>query len=193
VPRDISVAPMMAAIDWAESQNRDPRSRFRGRIDTRRVGLMGTSCGGLQAIAASADPRVDTTIGFNTGVLIDLPTVASSDTDRIVLKAGLARLHRAIAYINGGPTDIAYPNAVDDMRRIDHVPVFFAENGVGHGGTYLFDAHGGSYARVAVNWMAWQLKDDARAARWFRGADCVLCTRPGWSVRKKNFHGETSP
>jgi hypothetical protein len=32
--------------------------------------------------------------------------------------------------------DIAHPNASDDVARIGHVPVFFGELPVGHGGTF---------------------------------------------------------
>jgi hypothetical protein len=151
---------------------------------------MGTSCGGLQAIAVATDPRIKTTIAFNSGVLLELPATAAPGSDLVIGKEALQRLQGPIAYINGGPTDMAYLNAQDDLRLITKQPVFFGENGVGHGGTYRFDEFGGSYARVATAWMSWQLKGDAQAATWFRGKDCVLCTRPGWSVRKKQFYGE---
>lgn len=178
---------LRAALDWALRSAADPGSPFRGRFDTTRIGVMGTSCGGLQAIALATDARVKTAIAFNSGVLITLPATAEQNRDLVVPKSALADLKGPIAYINGGPTDIAYENALDDLQRITHVPVFFAENGVGHGGTYLFDAHGGEYARVATAWFGWHLKGDADAARWFQGADCRLCTQPGWSVRRKQF------
>lgn len=181
---------LLAAIDWATQANRDLNSPFKGHIDVSRVGVMGTSCGGLQAIAVATDPRVKTSIAFNSGVLLALPPGAGPGSDLVIGKDALPKLQGPIAYINGGPTDIAYLNALDDLRLITHVPVFFGENGVGHSGTYFLDEHGGSYARMATAWMNWQLKGDAKAARWFRGADCTLCTRPGWSVQKKQFYGE---
>ena len=67
-------------------------------------------------------------------------------------------MHGPIAYINGGPTDIAYKNALDDFSRLSRVPVFFGENGVGHGGTFWSAPNGGDYAKVATAWMSWQLK-----------------------------------
>ena len=32
-------------------------------------------------------------------------------------------------------------------------------------------------------------KGDKQGAIWFKGADCVLCTRPGWKVKTKHFDG----
>ena len=184
------IVHLQRALDWAIRVNGDPASEHHGRIDTKNVGVMGTSCGGLQAIAMSTDPRVKTAIGFNTGVLLEPPPSAVANADLVVGKEALAKINGPIAYINGGPTDIAHPNALDDLKHITHVPVFFGENGVGHGGTYLFDGHGGDYAKVATAWFSWQLKGDAKAAQWFRGTNCTLCTMPGWSVRKKQFYGE---
>jgi dienelactone hydrolase len=184
---NVPTAQLVAAIDWAEQQTIDPDSPYYGRIDTSRIGVMGTSCGGLQAISVGADRRVQTTIAFNSGVLSEIPKSATTNVGLVVEKTDLKKLHGPIAYINGGPSDIAYVNAVDDLRLIEHVPVFFAENGVGHGGTYLFDNNGGEYAQVAVAWMAWQLNGDMEAAKWFKGADCKLCTAKGWAVRTKNF------
>lgn len=180
---------VLAGIDWAIKVNSDPKSPFHGRIDTSKVGVMGTSCGGLQAIAAATDARVKTAIAFNSGVLLELPPTAAPGSDLVIGKDALKQLKGPIAYINGGPIDIAYLNAQDDFRLIEHVPVFFAENGVGHSGTYLFDEYGGSYARVASAWFSWRLKGDKQGAIWFKGADCVLCTRPGWKVKTKHFDG----
>ncbi|MCP5145909.1 MAG: hypothetical protein H6978_13960 [Gammaproteobacteria bacterium] len=188
-PGNTNVDQLLAAIDWAEEQTTDPQSPFYHQIDTSRVGIMGHSCGGLQAIAVAGDPRVATTIAFNSGVLIKLPDFAKENANLVVEKSGLEKLHGPIAYINGGPEDIAYENAEDDFRLLKHVPVFFAENGVGHGGTFVFDENGGEYAQVAVHWMDWQLNGNAEAGRWFTGPDCALCTRTGWKVRTKNMSG----
>ena len=42
----------------------------------------------------------------------------------------------AVIYILGGPSDIAYPNGMDDFARIGHVPVAVANLPVGHGGIH---------------------------------------------------------
>ena len=183
VPDETTVAQLLAGIDWAEAANRDPGNILAGHIDTTRVAVMGHSCGGLQTIAAAADPRIDAVIAFNSGVYIR-PNSGLSGV--AVTKDDLARLHTPIAYVIGGPTDIAYANAVDDFARIAHVPALIAQLPVGHGGTFAL-TNGGDWARFGVDWLDWQLRGDAAAARSFTGAGCRYCTAYGWSIERKNF------
>ncbi|BBD99454.1 hypothetical protein SAMIE_1029550 [Sphingobium amiense] len=173
---ETSVAQLLGAIDWAARA-------YPGAVDTGRIAVMGHSCGGLQAIAAGADPRIDTVVAFNSGVY-NRPGGGRSGVS--VTKDDLRKLHTPIAYILGGPTDIAYPNGSDDVARIDHVPVFYGNIATGHGGTFAL-AHGGEYARVAVAWLDWRLRRDRRAGRVFAGPSCTLCVDPAWTVVRKQF------
>jgi Dienelactone hydrolase and related enzymes len=179
---ETSVAQYLGAIDWAERANsRD--GALAGRVNSSRVAAMGHSCGGLQALSAGADPRVDTVVAFASGVY-NRPGSGLSGVQ--ITKDDLKRLHTPVAYFLGGPEDIAFPNGSDDFARIDHVPVMLANLPVGHGGT-LGVANGGDWARVGVAWLDWQLKGDAQAARWFVGPHCRLCTSFGWTVQRKQF------
>jgi len=177
---------LLTAIAWVQRENADPKSSLHGRIDLKRIGVMGHSCGGLQALAVAADPRVSTAILFNSGVFTDAPPPNAQGV-LATQKSALLKLHGPVAYIDGGPTDIAYRNGLDDFTRLEHVPVFFGENGVGHDGTFWSAPNGGDYAQVAAAWMAWQLKNDRAAAKMFQGADCGLCTDAKWIVRKKRI------
>lgn len=178
-------ALLIDAIDWAIRQNGDPTSRLYQKLDTTKIAVMGQSCGGLQTIAVSHDPRITTSVLWNSGVL---PPTAT--TPGLVLsganKASLARLHAPIAYFIGGPTDVAYPNAEDDFARITTVPVFKANLNVGHGGTFR-DPGAGWFGEVGVAWLDWQLKGRADAASYFVGTNCRLCTDPAWAVQKKRM------
>jgi dienelactone hydrolase len=181
----IDDAMLIQAIDWAVQENGDRASRFYHKIDTSKIAVMGQSCGGLQALAVSNDPRVTTTVVMNSGALpadSNSPALAQTRGN----KESLKRLHGPAAYIIGGPSDVAYPNAEDDFARITTVPVFKANLNVGHGGTYR-QPGGGWFGEVAVAWLEYQLKGSAEAATWFVGPDCRLCTDPVWTVQKKGM------
>ncbi len=182
-PDETTVAQLLGAIDWARAANARRGDALHRRVDLQRIAVMGHSCGGLQALAAGADSRIDTVMALASGVY----NRAGSGLSRVSIgKQDLDRLHTPIAYILGGPGDIAYPNGMDDVARIDHVPVFAGNLPVGHGGTFRV-ANGGDWARVAVAWLDWQLKQDRDARAWFVGEDCRLCTTFGWTVQRKQF------
>lgn len=176
-PDQTQVSQLLAAIDWLG------RSALRRNADTRRVAVMGHSCGGLQALAAGADPRIRTVVAFNSGIYVR-PGLGLSGVG--IVKDDLRKLHTPVAYILGGPADIAYPNGSDDVARLDHVPVFYGNYPVGHGGTFWL-ANGGEYARVAVAWLDWQLKASQAAGATFAGADCGLCRAKDWTIVRKQF------
>lgn len=121
---------------------------------------------------------------FNSGIY-DRSKAAPRDGIAID-KSALAKLHAPILYISGGPTDLAHASAVDDIARIDLVPVFSGWLPIGHGGT-LGVANGGEYGQVATAWLDWQLKRDRAAARWFTGADYRLCADTRWTVQRKRL------
>jgi predicted acyl esterase len=180
---ETTVAQLLAAIGWADAVNADPGDPLYRQIDTSRVAAMGHSCGGLQALAAGADPRIDTVVAFGSGVY-NRPSGGLSGVQ--ITKDDLEQLHTPVAYILGGPSDIAYPNGNDDFGRISHVPVMLANLPVGHGGTFAL-ANGGEWARVGAQWLKWHLKGDTDAAAEFVGPDCRLCQTPAWTVELKQF------
>lgn len=181
VADETSTAQLLAAIGWAKRA--DARGPFKGRIDTIRIAVMGHSCGGLQTIAAAADPRIRTAVIYDSGIY----NVPHDVPGRLHLdKSDLRKLHTPVAYVLGGPTDIAYENGDDDVKRIEHVPVFYANMNVGHGGTFQL-ANGGDWAKLGVAWLDWQLKHDKAASRQFTGNPCGLCSDPRWTIQRKHF------
>jgi hypothetical protein len=101
-------------------------------------------------------------------------------------KDDLKKFHAPVIYIMGGPSDIAYKNAMDDYARVDHVPIVMANHDVGHGGTYR-QPHGGEFARVALAWLNWQLKGDNEAAAQIRNKESDMRVDPKWAIDLKNF------
>jgi hypothetical protein len=171
------------AIDWALAENTRQGSPYFGRIDPKQLAVSGFSCGGLQAALVANDPRVKTLIMQNTGTY---------DGERATMpglkvpKSTVKMFHTPVLYILGGPTDVAYANGMEDFKLIDHVPVAVANLPVGHGGTYS-EPNGGAAAQVAVDWLNWQLRGDAKAAARFAGEKCGLCRDATWTFERKNF------
>ena len=172
------------AIDWAIAQDRNKSSQYYKKIDTAKIAVSGMSCGGLQALEVATDPRVTTLIVCNSGIIgtggRGMPGMPGLTKDH------LEKLHSPVLYILGGPKDIAYNNGMDDVNRINHVPVFAANFDVGHGGTYS-RPHGGEFAKVAAAWLKWILKDDKEAAMLFTGNPCELAEDSNWKTVKKNI------
>lgn len=98
------------------------------------------------------------------------------------------RLRTATLYVLGGPSDVAYPNGMDDFEHINHAPVAVADIDKGHGGTY-WEPNGGAAAQVVVNWLDWQLRGDPEAESVFLGPNCALCVDPKWTFKAKGLAG----
>ncbi len=184
VPDETQAAQLLEALDWATRENSRAGSPLQGHLDVSKVAVGGHSCGGLQAISVSDDPRIRTTLVLNSGVYVR----ASGGRSGVqVGKEKLATLHGPMLYLTGGPEDIAHVNASDDVARIDHLPVFMGSIPVGHGGTFWTQRDGGDWARVAARWLDWQLKQDADASWDFAGPECRLCRNPRWTVVQKKL------
>ena len=176
-PDETQVSQLLGAIEWVRG------SDLARHADLSRIAVMGHSCGGLQALAAAADPRIGAVVAFNSGVYVRAGLGLSGVG---ITKDDLAKLHTPVAYVLGGPDDIAYPNGSDDVARIAHVPVFFANSPIGHGGTFGL-ANGGDYGRIGAAWLDWQLKRKPKAGAMFTGPDCGLCKDKQWTVVRKQF------
>ena len=174
-------AQQIEAIEWAIAQNADKESPYYGRIDTDAIAAAGMSCGGLQTLDNSADPRLKTIMICNSGLFINpagaVPGMPMPEKEK------LQKITVPVIYILGGEQDIAYQNGMDDFHRLTKVPAFAANYPVGHGGTYA-KPHGGEFTVPALAWLQWQLKGDKQAAKLFQGNPCGLSQREGWTVEK---------
>jgi hypothetical protein len=169
--REVTVNDLKAAIAWAKRENARPGAPLKGKIETRRVAVMGQSCGGGLAIEMGADPRVATIGVFNYGT-----------TEEI-----LKKLHGPVLLINGHTSDFMMAPSKATFEAIGNLPVFYgARHGVGHIGTVTAPG-GGEFATVASNWALWQLKGDKKASEMFTGPKCGLCTDPNWDTQSKRL------
>ncbi len=174
-------AQQIEAIDWAIAQNADKASPYFGRIDVDAIAAAGMSCGGLQTLDNSAEPRLKTIMICNSGLFLDPGTAVPGMP--MPQKEKLQDIKVPVIYILGGETDIAYLNGMDDFHRLTKVPAFAANYPVGHGGTYS-QPHGGEFSVPAIAWLKWQLKGDKEAAKLFQGEPCGLSQREGWTTEK---------
>jgi pimeloyl-ACP methyl ester carboxylesterase len=177
-------------IDWAVAENTRPGSKYQGKLATTKVATLGHSCGGLLALHVGAnDPRVSSVVALDSGIF---------DTGGLggATKADLQKLHGPTMWLNTGPSDIAYPQAVKDFAEVpDRVPAVFANYDLTERGNSLLGAHmgtvteprGGEQGRATVLWLDFTLKGDRAAGDAFLAPACSLCAQPKWTVQAKNW------
>lgn len=171
------------ALDWILAENARKGSAYYRKIDPNAVVVSGSSCGGLQAIIVAPDPRIKGVILHVSGILPNKPERPQYVMDRKMLDA----IKMPILYLVGNRSDVAFQPSLEDFAYISRVPVVRASrNDVGHEGTFA-QPNGGSMAKVATDWLEWQLRKDARAGHTFTGTDCGICTDPKWSVMRKGL------
>ena len=173
------------SIDWIIAQNANPASPYYNKIDVKNICVAGMSCGGLQTLFNCADKRIKTLMICNSGLFSQQNAGQAVGGMPMPPKEKLKEIHTPIIYILGGKEDIAYENGMDDFHRISHVPACAANFPVGHGGTYR-QPHGGEFSIVALAWLDWQLKNDQKAAKMFKGKDCELSKRKDWTLEKNS-------
>lgn len=204
---------MVHAIDVMEKLNEDPKSAFYHSINMKQVAAMGQSCGGGQALTASVDPRVTTTVALNSGFSRNKPPfpveepgskrpaegpkggfaksvaeggVYGKEFGGTMTQADLVKLHAPVVYLIGGPTDVAYPNANENYELIKHVPVALCNLPVGHMATYN-QHHGGSFAQITLKWLDWQMKGKTAEKAFFLDEAYQKEKFPDWIVLHKNW------
>lgn len=171
---------LLKALDWIFKQATTKGNEYYNKVDLDKVAAAGQSCGGAQTFRIADDKRIKTYLIVNAG-MGDM-TMAGASTK------SLEKLHGNTLYIIGGESDMAYKNAILDYDRIHHIPVVFANHTTaGHGGTFG-DVFGGSFAKMALDWLDWQFKDKDNS-NIFLNND--LSKYPGWTMKAKGFSSTT--
>jgi hypothetical protein len=151
-----------------------------------KIGVAGQSCGGLEALVAASDPRVGSLAAVNTG-FFPTPTDGYG-------RERLANIHVPTLVVNGGPTDVAYQNSIDNYNLIN-APAYLASNSAaGHSGLWfgIRDGNGdvpmaNQGATLLVNWFDFTLNGNSGAGQYFFGSNCGLCSQQDWTVTSKNW------
>jgi dienelactone hydrolase len=176
------IALMQSAIDWAETANGLKGGDLRNRIDLEKIAVTGWSCGGFTAIgAAVVDDRIDSVLGFNTA---SSPFVTAPQPTR----EDLLQLDVPIAWIIGGPGDIAYTGFQADWAMPLTVPMFQAQH------PYLVHQLGWSsqesqleFAEIAIYWLDLTLSGNKQAGQYLLGTPCGFCDNPNWTTESRNW------
>jgi dienelactone hydrolase len=181
-PFETRHSQMLDALEWITAENRRSGSLFHEHVATDKVAAMGHSCGGLQTVRVSTDPRITTALVLNSGMI--------TDDDQYMVRHGLKRsvlqqMHAPIAYFIGGEKDIAYANAEIDWKELQtlRIPAINANMDVGHGATF-HEPNGGPFTSGPLAWLQWQLKGDTRARAMFVGENCGFCDGATWKLRR---------
>lgn len=160
------------AMNWIIKESEREGSDYCGMVDIEKIAAAGHSCGGAQVLFNAKEKKLRTYLIMNAG----MGTMEMAGAS----KKNLAELHAPIIYMSGGEGDVAYHNAEMDYNSIKNVPAVWADNAkAGHGGTYN-QPFGGSFAKMAVDWLDLQLKGNAD-----NGADFIKTTRkyPEWTIQ----------
>ena len=180
-PFETSYKQMLDALDWITAENARQGSPFNGKVVVDKVAAMGHSCGGLQTVKVSTDPRLTTAVVLNSGMM--------TDDDQYIIRHELKRsvldqMHAPIAYFIGGETDIAYANSETDWKDLQQrkIPALNAQMDVGHGATFS-QPNGGPFVTGPLAWLQWRLKGDAKGRAMFVGENCGFCSGNPWRLR----------
>ena len=164
-------------LTWAIAENGKSCSAYYQSLETTKIAADGFSCGGLMAENASGDPRF-TAIGITSSGLMGANANLYS------------KIHTPFKIMNGGSSDIAYENGLNDYNAISALGkpiIYFSKTSAGHGGD-LGQARG-DFNQVNLAWLNWQLKGDmgATGKGFLQGATCKFCTDSGWTYKAANI------
>lgn len=164
---------LKTAMDWIVGEAKRKGSDYYDSVDIDKIGAGGHSCGGAQVLFNAKEARLKTYLIMNSG-MGGMEMAGAS-------KKNLAELHAPIIYMSGGPSDVAYKNAEQDYNSIKNVPAVWADNAkAGHTATYN-QPLGGSFAKMAIDWLDLQLKGKKQNAPNFKQTNKDVY--PEWDIQ----------
>ena len=186
VPTGVQPSLLTGAIDWAQQAAKDRHSGLRNKIDPRKIAVAGQSCGGLEALVAGADPRVDAVLSLNSGFF---PTpIFGYD------RSELAKLHTPVLFLEGGPTDVAYQNTLDNYALVTVPAIHVSNTDAGHTGLWHNTRNDVADATITLeadtvltNYLDFTINGNRRAGAYFLGTDPELGEVAKWSAENRNY------
>jgi len=210
-------AQLLEALDWATAENKRQDSKYYQKLDPSKFAVFGHSCGGLQALEVSPDPRVTTTLVMDSGVVTPgaMPKMAMPPGGAPKTGAPQGEAPQR-GMMPGGAPKVPMGGAMaigKDILQKLHSPVIYINGGekdiaYANGmddfakidkvpiamanfdvghGGTYSQPNGGEFGRIAVAWLKWQLKGDETAGKMFSGESCGLCKDDKWKFEKKKM------
>ncbi|GAA2638717.1 acetylxylan esterase [Actinomadura fulvescens] len=166
-----TAGPILRGLDYLTTENARAGSALQGKVDLANVGATGHSFGGGAAVAAGADPRVDTIApiyptAFNSGSRVRGPAVFfAGQNDPTVRPSTVRRVY----------------------SQATQVPAIYAEQrGADHYG--IPGLHGPLTA-----WFRFHLMGEEAARGPYFGPNCTYCSSTFWSVFERNARAQAIP
>ena len=180
---------MLAGATFLIDENGRPDSRFFQKIDVDDIGASGHSQGGQGAIAAGADPRVDTVIPIEPGPgpLFFPPTPPPVGS--------IPRVLGPLFMLAGQDDFVVRPQllVLPRYNNAGHIPAVYGELAGADHFTPTMD--GGGFRGMTTAWFRFWLMDDEQARGEFFGpaATCGICTDGAWSDVRRNARALAIP
>jgi hypothetical protein len=152
----------LRGVDYIVAENARAESPLFNRVEVANVGLFGHSQGGGSTGAASADPRIKSSVLMHGG-------------------SG-SMLHAPAFFLTGemdNPTGVR--SAYDGAR----VPAAFGNLKMSNHITMMKEPK--RMAPEVAAWFRYTMLNDELAKTWFVGADCLLCKDPEWVYAQKDL------
>ncbi|MFD7654451.1 RICIN domain-containing protein [Actinosynnema sp. NPDC059797] len=165
------------ALTWAEREQNRSGAPLQQRLDLSRMATAGHSCGGLEALVAAQDQRVDAVVSLNSGFFAD----GSFGYPRSEVR----KLHTPALFMDGGSSDVAYANnqATYDLATVPSVLARHPQ--AGHGG-FITGYQMNDGVTTVVQFLDMVLNGN-RTARDYILEPSGLASRAPWTVARKNF------
>ncbi|HEX7308555.1 cellulose binding domain-containing protein [Lentzea sp.] len=165
------------AITWAQREQNRSGAPLSQRLDLTKVAAAGHSCGGIEALIAAQDSRVDAVVSLDSGLFADGSFGYS--------RAELARLHTPALFMAGGPSDIAYDNTRANYDLVTVPAVLAMHPQAGHVGFITGNQMTDGMTTV-VQFLDMVLNGNATARSYILDPSGLASKSP-WTVSKKNF------
>lgn len=171
-------------INWVQAQAVKQDGEYYKMFDVDKIAVMGSSCGGVQALSVSFDTRIKNLILKNSGNFRNRLTAQGGVTTSASI---LDEVKVPMLYMLGNETDVAYRNAVADFEAVNHVPIAFCSGSTfGHMGT-VHEPYGGEMSRIVIAWLQYQFRGMKNYKEVFTNKEVQTKQYPIWTIKSKNI------